>query len=146
MKLNLGCGEDIKEGWVNIDRVGGPGIDMVVELRGPLPLADGVAEEVLASHILEHLPEWETLVVEVGRVLRPGGIFIIKVPYMSFEGQHLRQFDKRTMNVFIWFPRTKKIGSGSAGLDQFVLFEKVSFEARRERLRIVELIWVLKRL
>src|ERR687895_2487361 len=42
-----------------------------------LPLADQVADVVVAGEILEHVPDLERVVEELARVLRPGGTVII---------------------------------------------------------------------
>ena len=56
MKLNLGCGNDIKEGWVNMDYIGAEGVDVVHNLnRLPYPFPDNTFDSILASHVLEHL-------------------------------------------------------------------------------------------
>jgi 2-polyprenyl-6-hydroxyphenyl methylase/3-demethylubiquinone-9 3-methyltransferase len=41
-----------------------------------LPVADGVADVVLAGEIFEHVDELERTVAEIARVLRPGGILV----------------------------------------------------------------------
>jgi SAM-dependent methyltransferase len=42
-----------------------------------LPLAGGVADVVLAVHVLQLVPNWPLLVAEARRVLRPGGAFLL---------------------------------------------------------------------
>lgn len=40
--LNLGCGTDIRSGWVNLDSAELPGVDVVHDLdRLPLPFEEG---------------------------------------------------------------------------------------------------------
>ena len=82
MKLNLGCGADIRRGWLNLDYKAGPGVDMVWNLNsGKLPFPDQMFDEIAAWRILHHLPNWEPLIFEMFRVLRPGGKVEIIVPY-----------------------------------------------------------------
>jgi len=95
---------DVKVGWSNLDSVMAPGVDVVCDLNeGKLPFGDDSAEYVLASHILEHLWEWEEIVIEAHRVLAPGGILEIKVPY-KFRGAdhpyHVRFFTPKTLDKF----------------------------------------------
>ena len=102
MKLNLGCGTDIKHGWVNIDRFPGPGVNHVQDITDPLPFDDEAVEEVLASHVLEHLAEWENVVLEIHRVLKVGGKLTIRVPYgLCLQTYHKRFFDELTLDGFI---------------------------------------------
>lgn len=74
-KLNLGSGNSPLEGYCNLDIKDGNNIY-------PLSLGDGVADEVRASHVLEHFPhgEVETVVKDWARVLKPGGRLKIAVP------------------------------------------------------------------
>ncbi|MEA2291770.1 MAG: hypothetical protein QOF17_790 [Solirubrobacteraceae bacterium] len=53
-----------------------------LDLTQPLPYPDGAFEAALGSHVLEHLTpaEAETLLGELRRVVRPGGILRIAVP------------------------------------------------------------------
>ena len=53
LKLNLGCGADIRPGWVNIDLT--PQADVKVDLREPWPVEDGSAALAHAEHFFEHL-------------------------------------------------------------------------------------------
>lgn len=55
LRLNLGCGRDIREGWVNSDFIQGPGVDVVADLEKRLPWDDNTFYEILISHTLEHL-------------------------------------------------------------------------------------------
>ncbi len=32
-KLNVGCGKDIQQGWINLDSMALPGFDMVFDLQ-----------------------------------------------------------------------------------------------------------------
>ncbi len=40
---------------------------------------------VIANHILEHIPEDTTAMKEIFRVLKPGGIAVLQVPYSSIN-------------------------------------------------------------
>jgi SAM-dependent methyltransferase len=42
-----------------------------------LPLAAGVADAVVAVHVLQLIANWRTVLAEVRRVLRPGGAFLL---------------------------------------------------------------------
>ena len=56
MRLNLGCGNRKLEGWVNVDREAACKPDRVADLEKlPWPWPDDSAEEVMLSHVLEHL-------------------------------------------------------------------------------------------
>jgi SAM-dependent methyltransferase len=55
-------------------------IDEVDLEKGSLPYEDGSFDLIIASHVIEHLPNPHDMVREMGRVLKKGGIFIIATP------------------------------------------------------------------
>jgi SAM-dependent methyltransferase len=71
-----------------------------------LPFADGYFDRVLASEILEHIPDDRTAIAEIVRVTRPGGLVAVTVPrnwpericwrlsdqYHEVEGGHVRVY------------------------------------------------------
>ena len=78
-RLNLGCGKDMREGYINSDLLGG---DVPCDLRKfPWPWPDNHAEEILMWNVLEHMPDTEAAVLEVRRILKPGGKFWGRVPF-----------------------------------------------------------------
>lgn len=79
LKLNLGSGRSRLEGWVNVDV---PPADLEMHLNWGLPFAEGVAEHVYLSHVLEHFYRLEALELlrDVHRVLAPGGTARLVVP------------------------------------------------------------------
>lgn len=82
MQLNLGCGKDIRQGFINVDAVALPEVDVVHDLNAfPYPFEDESVDFVLMSAILEHLKEPIDVLAEVHRILRPHGICEIIVPY-----------------------------------------------------------------
>lgn len=57
-----------------------PGVDYHWDLTD-LPVLDGSFDLVLCSHVLEHIPDDAKAMSELARVLRPGGVLILQVPY-----------------------------------------------------------------
>src|SRR5207237_8945713 len=59
LKLNLGCGSDIRPGYLNVDKF--PATPEVVQADLPaLPFGDGKADEVLLSRSEEHTSELQS--------------------------------------------------------------------------------------
>jgi predicted SAM-dependent methyltransferase len=82
-KLNLGCGTDIKEGWVNLDSAEIAGVDVVHNILNiPLPFNDGQFNLIVANDILEHV-DYIPLMKELHRILKDGGILHIRVPHFT---------------------------------------------------------------
>lgn len=53
-----------------------------------LPLADGAFDAILCFETVEHFAEPERLVMELGRVIRPGGTLILTTPNVLWEPVH----------------------------------------------------------
>ena len=54
LRLNLGCGMNRLDGYVNVDRYGEPDLRHDLEVV-PWPWPDDSVSEVLLKHVLEHL-------------------------------------------------------------------------------------------
>lgn len=108
-KLNIGCGKDIREGYLNCDYIKAPGVDLVFDIsKEKIPLPDNSVDEILCSHVLEHIHDWHlNPMSEMHRVLKEGGILEIRVPY-GIEGLneafHVRIFLPGTMDAFLHNP------------------------------------------
>lgn len=84
-RLNLGCGDKILPGYVNVDVAesrAGKRPDVLCDLHRLTPFEDGSVDEILSVHVVEHFWRWEVLDVlkEWVRVLRPGGKMILECP------------------------------------------------------------------
>src|SRR5678816_1608978 len=53
LKLQFGCGRNIKTGFVNIDS--NPAADLGLDLRESLPFENGSCSLIYSEHFLEHL-------------------------------------------------------------------------------------------
>lgn len=125
IKLNLGCGQDIRKGWVNIDRAKGDGVNIVHDITKRLPFEDESVDFILVSHVLEHIIHFEDVIPEFHRVLKPGGILEVRVPYAKDIDQacapyHIRFFGRRSLDNFI---KDSSFYSGGGSLDSGVLFK-----------------------
>ena len=82
--LNLGAGPRGVDNahWINVDAAPAPAVRFLIDFRRPLPFADASLDGVFCEHVLEHFgqEDGERLVREVGRILRPGGVFRVIVP------------------------------------------------------------------
>jgi predicted SAM-dependent methyltransferase len=78
-KLEIGAGAKGRNGWTTIDLYGA---DYIWDLRWRLPLRDASVGEVYSSHVMEHFsyPDLIRLLLEVRRVLKPGGVYKAAVP------------------------------------------------------------------
>jgi SAM-dependent methyltransferase len=82
IRLHIGCGEHVLDGWVNIDPVArAEGVATDIDPAN-LPYADATVDEVLAEHVFEHFTFAQEALIwrEMARVLRPGGRLVVEVP------------------------------------------------------------------
>jgi hypothetical protein len=87
LRLNLGCGDKLLPGYVNVDVAptrGGNGNepDVVCDIRSLKDFADDSVDEVLAVHVVEHFWRWEVvgILCEWARVLKRGGRMVLECP------------------------------------------------------------------
>lgn len=98
IRLNLGCGRSPLNGWLNIDSMPLPGVDMVVNLEdGKLDLPDNSVSEIYASHLIEHIANPLKLMQELHRVAMPNAVATFKTPYGSSDAAdedptHVRRY------------------------------------------------------
>jgi predicted SAM-dependent methyltransferase len=81
LKLNVGCGPNRKQDWVNIDLL--HRVDLSLDMRERVPLPDSSTSMIYAEHFFEHLDyprEVSQCLSECHRLLEPGGTISLAVP------------------------------------------------------------------
>ena len=139
--LDLGCGEgrhshasawhfpnvrtvgvDLNHGDLTIARNKGddffsainlaPSLNYACSDGTQLPFLDHTFDAVICSEVLEHIPDYASMLKEIKRVLKPGGTFAASVPrawpericwqlsaaYHQVEGGHVRIFNGKKLN------------------------------------------------
>lgn len=105
-KLNLAAGRDIRSDFINHDIVKLSGIDCVHDLNQyPWPWEDNYFNEIIAIDILEHLDDFISAIEELHRILKPGAIVTIRVPYWNhscayIDPTHKRGYHEDTFHFF----------------------------------------------
>jgi predicted SAM-dependent methyltransferase len=84
-KLNLGCGRNIMQGYINADIFPYAGVDKIFDATKRFPFDDDTFDEVFASHFLEHFTEPEKILEEIHRVTKAGGEVKILTPHFTFH-------------------------------------------------------------
>jgi hypothetical protein len=108
LKLNLGCGQNRMDGYLNVDKYGEP--DLRCDLESfPWPWPDNSVAEIQLIHVLEHLgaatETFIALMKEMYRVCEPGAVVHIAVPHPrhdNFVGDptHVRPVVPMTFELF----------------------------------------------
>lgn len=102
--LNLGCGFNKKLGFINVDKFDNCEPDIQWDLDVfPYPWEDNSIDLIEIFHTLEHIKDWYSAFVEMSRILKVGGLLLIRVPdesdphAMAFRDHYhvftLRSFD-----------------------------------------------------
>ncbi len=83
--LELGCGPSRRHPEaVTVDALDFEAVDVVGDVYEVLALIpDGVVDAVHSYHFLEHVGALDRIVMEIARILRPGGILHAVVPHFS---------------------------------------------------------------
>jgi SAM-dependent methyltransferase len=82
-KVNLGCGEDIRNsGFLNIDVRCLEGVDFVCDIRNLDVIDDDTFEYVVAQNVFQYIPRTDMLktLIEWKRVIKPEGHLEIRLP------------------------------------------------------------------
>jgi hypothetical protein len=92
VRLNLGCGDKILDGYCNVDVAParlGRAPDVLCDLH-KLTFDDESADEILSVHVVEHFWRWEVVDIlrEWARVLKKGASMIVECPNLKSACEH----------------------------------------------------------
>jgi SAM-dependent methyltransferase len=88
-KLNLGCGDDYRDGWHNVDVRAGVDPDEQVDLNDtPWPWPDGSFEFVLMDNVIEHLDDRLAALQELHRITQAWGTVVLRFPHWNSPGHY----------------------------------------------------------
>ncbi len=126
IKFNMGCGQDRLDGYIGVDMYG-EAADIKQDIM-ELDLPENCADEVFASHVIEHIPQHRAPEV-LGKwlaTLKPGGKLIMELPnhealckaYLEAEGAEQHMINMCMFGAFVDFdtPETRKKGAMSPHL------------------------------
>jgi SAM-dependent methyltransferase len=95
--IDLGCGTRKREGYLGMDRVNLPGVDIVYEVESSIPLEDNTVDGIWSNFFFEHVSNLVRLLQEIYRISRPGALIEFTVPYY----QSVTQFKDPTHHAVI---------------------------------------------
>ena len=137
MKVNLGCGWDKKDGYINTDKFPHTRPDQLLDIDYRFPFASDSVDEFFCSHILEHARDLVFTMSEIYRCLKDGGYAHIAVPEFPCKASvldptHIKYILAETFFMFCnpaWFRESNCRG---AGLFDIVAVERIRWQLENE--------------
>lgn len=136
-RLNLGAGGRCMAGpgWVNVDRIALPGIDVVHDLNvAPWPFAADSIGEVTAKDVFEHIDDAVTFLSECHRVMAPWSVLTLQTTLW----QHISAYTDPTHKRFptphtldYWIPGTVYYREHNAAYGNFAFARNSYFSDQR---------------
>ena len=105
-KLEVGCGDNKREGYLGMDMVKLDGVDVVHDMNiSPWPFDDNTFNEIIFDDVLEHSKNFLGILSEVYRVSAPNATIKISLPHYSSDNMysdptHTIFFSSRSFNYF----------------------------------------------
>lgn len=90
--LDVGCGTKPYASWmtqasevIGVDVNPNSAADVIITPETPWPFEDGSFDAVFSSQAFEHVRDIDHVNAEVFRVLKPGGLFVLSIPFYHNE-------------------------------------------------------------
>jgi len=105
-KLDVGCGSRKLPGFLGVDNMVSPEVDVVHDLNVyPWPFPNDSFTHIVCRHSLSHLDDIVAAMEELHRITAPGGAIEIVAPHFSSDNYftdvtHRRAFGYRSMDYF----------------------------------------------
>lgn len=103
--LDVGCGTNKKEGFLGVDKVKLPELDIICDIELGMPFKDSTIEGIRVMQVLEHVKNLIFVMEEFWRVCKPGAKIEVLVPFWNRvaafrDPTHVRFFTYRTFDHF----------------------------------------------
>ena len=105
--LDVGCGWNKTPGAIGIDANPKAHADVIHDLGSvPYPFPDNEFDQIICSHVAEHVPDVMAFVTELYRIAKPDGRITIITPHYTnpdwpTDPTHRNHFNSYSFNCFI---------------------------------------------
>ena len=119
-RLNWGCGGWVPPGWINADRKGEPGVNLVCDIRDGLPIESNSLDYAVSIHALPEVPFDDVIPVllELHRVLKKGGTLRLGLPDLA---KGFRAYEQGDATYFL-IPDEDALSIGAKLITQLVWY------------------------
>ena len=83
MKLNIGCGNKKKEGFIGVDRYPCDAAEIICDITQRLPFEDNTVTEIYMDNVVEHIFDIPALIAELVRISTNGASITIITPHFT---------------------------------------------------------------
>lgn len=83
MKLNIGCGNKRKEGYLGVDKFMCEAVDVLSDLSRGIPFQSSSVDAIWLDNLIEHIADIPEFMQEIHRVGRHGAIVTIFTPHFA---------------------------------------------------------------
>ena len=132
--LNVGCGNDIRKGWINLDNHDSVGANVVFDLdrifKGePLPFRDNTFDRIICYHVLHTFLHPLPIIKELIRVCKPEGVIDIKTHMPNANNASINMVRGQTQGML------RTIANSNAFDD----YNKDSRKAMRHKIKLLDI-------
>jgi SAM-dependent methyltransferase len=112
LNLDVGCGPSKRPGYIGVDVIAMPGVDVVHDLNCiPWPFADSSVGRIEMRNCLEHLADALAALDEIHRILAPGGELYLELPHFTSQDVHIDLTHRRAFSYFTFDYLTPRGGA-----------------------------------
>lgn len=125
-RLNWGCGHWPQPGWINSDIKDLPGVEVVCDIRGGLPIESDTLDYAVSIHALMELGYRKLVpaLQELRRVLKPGGTLRLVLPdllkgveafragdrdYFAVEDEEVERLGSKLAVQLTWYGYSRSV-------------------------------------
>lgn len=83
MKLNLGCGNKTKEGYIGVDGFPCEAADILADLENKLPFGDSSVQQIYLDNVIEHIHDIPLFMKELHRICMNNAEIQIITPHFA---------------------------------------------------------------
>ncbi|MBR8832032.1 MAG: hypothetical protein N5P05_000684 [Chroococcopsis gigantea SAG 12.99] len=150
LRVDLGCGPWKAEGFIGVDIVPGPCVDVVADLSKRFPFADNSVRMVKAFDVIEHLPDRLHTMNEIWRICEQDAIVDISVPSTDGRGAfqdptHVSFWNHNSFKYYcVQFPNYWRLGLYYGFRGAFYLEKMEEYRSADEVIHVRAILKVMK--